>query len=63
MRISPAKFLILFALILVIVVELRTVLAFVDIELTVLESVAIGIVAIFALIVWTFAPLTTDSDE
>ncbi|MFP8953751.1 CbaC protein [Natrialbaceae archaeon A-arb3/5] len=63
MRTSPAKLLILLAFILVIVVELRTVLAFFDIEVTVLESLALGVVAIVALLAWAFVPSSNGSDQ
>ncbi|MCU4925751.1 CbaC protein [Halobacteria archaeon AArc-dxtr1] len=62
MRISPAKLLILLAFILVIVVELRTVLAFFGVEVTVLESLVLGVVAILALLAWMFAPSSGESE-
>ncbi|MWV39041.1 MULTISPECIES: CbaC protein [Natrialba] len=63
MRTSPAKLLILIAILLVIVVELRTVLAFFDVELTVLQGIAVGIVGIALLLVWAFSPLFSESDQ
>jgi len=63
MRTSPARLLILIAFILVVVVELRTVLAFFDVEVTVLESLVIGLVAIGALLVWALRPAADEPEQ
>lgn len=63
MRTSPARLLIVLAFVLVIVVELRTVLAFFEVRVTVLESVVIGVVAILAILVWAFWPSSESADD
>ncbi|AXR77400.1 CbaC protein [Natrarchaeobaculum sulfurireducens] len=63
MRTSPARLLILIAFILVFVVELRTVLAFFDVEITVLESLAIGLLAIGTLLVWALRPAADEPEQ
>lgn len=63
MRTSPARLLILIALVLVVVVELRTVLAFFDVEVTVMETLVIGLLAIGALFVWALRPAADDPDQ
>lgn len=56
MHTSPAKFLILVALLLVFLVEGRTVLGFFGVEVTPLQTVLVGIVALVALAGWAFVP-------
>lgn len=56
MRIAPAKLLILVALLLVILVELRTVLAFFEIDVSLGEIAVLGAVAIGALVYWATRP-------
>lgn len=56
MRTSSARLLILIALCLVILVELRTVLAFFEIYLSITETLVIGAVAVALLLVWAFRP-------
>ncbi|ADD07345.1 CbaC protein (plasmid) [Natrialba magadii ATCC 43099] len=63
MRTSPAKLLILIALIFVIVIELRTVLAFFDIETSILEAAVVSIVATLIVIAWAFTPSSTNADQ
>ncbi|WP_255194397.1 CbaC protein [Natronobeatus ordinarius] len=61
MRISRAKLIVLIALVVVIAVELRTVLAFFDVELSIL-AVAVGsVVVIVALVSW--AVFTTSEPQ
>ncbi|ARS91037.1 CbaC protein [Natrarchaeobaculum aegyptiacum] len=62
MRTSPARLLIVLAFLFVIVLELRTVLAFFDVYVTVLESVVAGAVATLAILVWAFWPTTNEDD-
>ena len=63
MRTSPARLLILIALALVVVIELRTVLAFFHIEVTVGETVVIGLLTIGALLVWALRPAADDPEQ
>ena len=63
MRISRAKLIVLIALIVVIVVELRTVLAFFDVEVSIPLVIGLGVAAIVTLVVWAVftAPDAPDS--
>ncbi|ELY58740.1 hypothetical protein [Natronolimnohabitans innermongolicus] len=54
MRLTFPRLLLLVALLIVILVELRTVLAFFEIELPFAATIAIGIVGIVALLLWAF---------
>ncbi|WP_090384113.1 CbaC protein [Natronobacterium texcoconense] len=56
MRISKAALLILVAFIVPIVVELRTVLAWFHVELTVLESIVLAVAMIAAVLLWAVWP-------
>lgn len=56
MRISPAALAVLLAFTVPIVVELRTVLAWVGIEVTVVESLLVGAVMVVAVLAWAFWP-------
>ncbi|OIB58962.1 CbaC protein [Natrialba sp. SSL1] len=56
MRISKGALLIVIAFIAPLIVELRTVLAWVNVELTVLESVVLGIGLIGVILVWALWP-------
>lgn len=60
MRTSWPRLLILVAICLVLLVELRTALAFFDVELTVAETVVIGAIAIGALVLWAVLPTGED---
>ncbi len=62
MRLSPAKLLIVVAFGIVILVELRTVLAFFGIEVSVQTALIIGLVVISALVLWAITPLLTSDD-
>lgn len=52
MRISRAKLIVLIALVVVIAVELRTVLAFFDVEVSILAIAVGSVVVIVALVSW-----------
>ncbi|WP_247728266.1 CbaC protein [Halovivax limisalsi] len=56
MRTSPAKLLLVGALVLVFLVEGRTVLAFFGVEVTPTETVALGVVAFALLLGWAVWP-------
>ncbi|RQG95230.1 CbaC protein [Natrarchaeobius chitinivorans] len=56
MRISKAALLVVIALTVPILVELRTVLAWVNVELTVLESAVLGMTMILAILIWALWP-------
>ncbi|MWV41577.1 MULTISPECIES: CbaC protein [Natrialba] len=61
MRISKAALLVVIAFTVPILVELRTVLAWVNVELTVLESVTLGVAMILAILVWALWPENGES--
>ncbi|OAQ54304.1 hypothetical protein HTG_01830 [Natrinema mahii] len=63
MRLSFATLLVLIALILVVVVEGRTVLAFFGIGVSPLEAAIAGVVAIGALLLWAVRPPGDRSSE
>lgn len=63
MRISPAKLLIIVALGIVILVEVRTVLALFSIDVGVRTVVAAGGVCIGLLVLWATSPLLRRSNE
>ncbi|AGB36171.1 hypothetical protein [Natronococcus occultus] len=56
MRISKAGLLVVLALLAPLLVELRTVLSWVNVELTVLETGLVGAVLVVAILVWAFLP-------
>ena len=62
MRISPPRLLILIALLLVVLIELRTALAFFDVEITVNQLVGLGVVTMSALLIWALWPADGASD-
>ncbi|QFU81132.1 CbaC protein [Natronorubrum aibiense] len=62
MRISKAGLLVVLAFLAPVLVELRTVLAWANIELGVLETVALGSVIIAAILVWAFLPEGGDDE-
>lgn len=62
MRISPPKLLLLVALLVVILVEARSVLAFFGLELSVEAIVVIGVITIGALVIWAVLPRNDDSE-
>lgn len=63
MRISPPRLLILIALLLVILIELRTALAFFDVEITVNQLLGLGVVTIGALLLWALWPTESASES
>lgn len=63
MRLSPAKLLIVVAFSIVILVELRTVLALFGIDLSVRGVLAIGLVAIGAFVLWAITPVFTTGEQ
>ncbi|WP_394740515.1 CbaC protein [Natronococcus roseus] len=60
MRISKAGLLVVLALLAPLLVELRTVLSWVNVELTVLETAVVGAVLIVVILVWAFLPENGD---
>ncbi|AGB15928.1 hypothetical protein Halru_1315 [Halovivax ruber XH-70] len=56
MRTTPAKLLIVSALLLVFLVEGRTVLGFFGVEISPLETVLVGLIVFAVLFAWAFAP-------
>ncbi|MFP8951381.1 CbaC protein [Natrialbaceae archaeon A-arb3/5] len=62
MRISKGALLIVIAFTVPLLVELRTVLAWVNVELSVLESVGIGIALILAIVLWALWPQNGNSN-
>ena len=60
MRISKAGLLIVLALLAPVIVELRVVFGWAGIELTALETAAIGLVLVAAVLVWAFLPENGD---
>lgn len=62
MRISSPKLLVLVAFLIVVVVELRTVLAFVGVEVAFTTTLLAGGVVIGALVLWAVAS-SADSSE
>lgn len=63
MRTSPAHILLVIAFCLVIVVELRTVLAFFDLELSVVGAAVLALVVIVAVLVWAVYPPGEDPER
>ena len=63
MRTSPARLLILIALLLVILVEARTVLAFFDVDVSLGTVAIVGVLAIAALLVWATRPADDDDPD
>lgn len=61
MRIAAPRVLLLIALWLVVLVELRTALGFFEVQLSVLETAVIGAVTIAAFLLWALWP--SDGDE
>ncbi|ELY91778.1 CbaC protein [Natrialba hulunbeirensis JCM 10989] len=63
MRISKGALLIVIAFIAPLIVELRTVLAWVNVELTLLESAVLGIGLIGVILVWALWPQEGTSES
>ena len=60
MRISKGALLVVLALTIPLIVELRTMLVWVGIELSVLESATIGAIMIGVILLWAFLPKGSD---
>ncbi|AEH36571.1 hypothetical protein [Halopiger xanaduensis] len=60
MRISKAGLLVVTAIVIPIVVELRTALSWFGIELSVLEGVVLGLAIVLAIVVWAVWPSDGD---
>ncbi|WP_265110061.1 CbaC protein [Halosolutus halophilus] len=56
MRISKGALLVVLALLAPLLVELRTVLAWFDVELSVAQTALIGLVLVSVILVWAFLP-------
>ncbi|WP_290819294.1 hypothetical protein [Halovivax sp.] len=63
MRVHPALLLVLLALTIPLVVELRTMAVWVGIELSIAQTAAVGAVLIGALVVWALFPAADVSPE
>ena len=58
MRISPASLLVVLALVVPFIVEFRTVAAWIGIELSIVQTVLVGVVVLGAIVVWALLPET-----
>lgn len=56
MRISPAKLLIVLAILIVILVELRTVFAVLGLDVSPLAIAVLGVLVIAAVLIWAVSP-------
>lgn len=56
MRVSPAQLVVLLAILVPFIVQIRTVAGFVGIEVTVTQNAAIGALIILAILVWAMTP-------
>ncbi|MXV62450.1 CbaC protein [Natronorubrum sp. JWXQ-INN-674] len=63
MRISKAGLLIVLALLAPLLVELRTVLSWINVELGVLETAVIGALIVGVILVWAFLPENGDDES
>lgn len=63
MRLSPAKLLIVVAFCIVVLVELRTVLAFFGVDVAVGPTVVVGAVVVATVVLWAVLPVLRESDE
>ncbi len=63
MRISRALLLVLIALIAVIGVELRTILGFFDVRLSITSAIVLIVIAIGVLVFWATLPTANGSNE
>ncbi|GAB3672967.1 CbaC protein [Halopiger thermotolerans] len=63
MRISRGSLLVVLAVLVPIVVELRTALSWFGIYLSVLETVAIGVVVAAAIVIWAVLPSRRDANR
>lgn len=60
MRINPALLLVIVAFTVPIVVEARTMLVWIGIELSILQTVVVGVLAVGAILAWAFWPEADD---
>ena len=63
MRLSPAKLLIVVALTVVILIELRTVLAFFSVDVAPMPSIVLGIIVVTIIVLWATLPLLRGSSS
>ena len=56
MRISPERLLVVLAILLPFIVQIRTVAGFVGVTVTVEQNIAIGVLIIAAVVVWALMP-------
>lgn len=63
MRISKPGLLIVLAFMAPLLVELRVVLGWLDVELTVLQTVIVGIVIVAGVLTWAFLPEMRPGDD
>ena len=56
MRVHPALLLVAIAFTIPVIVELRTILVWIDVELTVVQTVVIGVVTVAAILTWALLP-------
>lgn len=63
MRISKAGLLVVLALLAPLLVELRTVLSWVNVELSVLETAVVGAVLVAIVLVWAFLPENGENED
>ncbi|WP_440771882.1 CbaC protein [Natronorubrum sp. DTA28] len=61
MRISKGALLVVLAFTVPLIVELRTVLVWVNVDLSVLESAVLGLVIVGLVVVWAFLPEREDN--
>lgn len=62
MRISKGALLVVIAFLVPVIVELRTALSWVGIELSVLETAALGALCILAILIWALWPPNGDAE-
>ena len=63
MRLSPAKLLIVVAIAVVVLIELRTVLAFFSVDIAPVPALVLGVVIIAAIVLWATFPVLRRSRE
>ncbi|TYL36858.1 CbaC protein [Natronococcus pandeyae] len=63
MRISKAGLLVVLALLAPLLVELRTVLSWINVELSVLETAVVGAVLVAIVLVWAFLPENGEDED
>lgn len=63
MRIDPGLLLVILAIAVPFIVELRTVAAWIGIGLSIVQTVVIGVVVLGAIVVWAVAPRSGGSES